>query len=82
MSPLNESLKLGIASLKKTITKANAPDGELWPSSADVGFRHVDFPLILNSDFTVIIPIDFILIIPGRYGGQNLDLLLGWEAGK
>jgi hypothetical protein len=75
MSLLNNSLKLGIASLKKPITKVHlVPDAELWPNSADVGFRH--------SDFTVIIPIDFALIIPGRYGAQNLDLLLGWEAGK
>ena len=78
MSPLNKSLKLGIASLKKPITKANPPDGELWPSFADVGFRHVDFSLIL-SDFTVIFPIDFTLIM-GRYSAQNLDLLLGWKA--
>jgi hypothetical protein len=57
MSPLNKSLKLGIASLKKPTTKANPPDGELWPSFAEVGFRH--------SDFTVIIPIDFVVIILG-----------------
>jgi hypothetical protein len=82
MSPLDESLKLGIASHKKPITKAHLPDVELWPSSADVGFRHVDFPLILNSGFTVIIPFDFTLIIPRRYGAQNLDLLLDWQAGK
>jgi len=81
MSPLNKSLKLGIASLKKPITKANPPDGELWPSFADVGFRHVDLPLILSTDFTVIIPVDFTLIM-GRYSVQNLDHLLRWEAGK
>ena len=38
--------------------------------------------LVINSDFTVIIPIDFILIISGHCGAQNLDLLLGWKAGK
>jgi len=81
MSPLNESLKLRIASLKKPITKAHLPDVELWPSSADVGFPHDGFMMSLHSDFTVIVPIDFTLIM-GRYSVQNLDHLLRWEAGK
>jgi hypothetical protein len=74
MSPFDESLKLGITSLKKPITKAHLPDVELWPSSADVGFPHDGFVMVLNSDFTVIVPIDFTLIM-GRYSVQNLDLL-------
>jgi hypothetical protein len=64
MSLLNKSLKQGIASPKKPITKAHLPNGEVWPSSADVSFRHVVFLLIISTDFPVIISIDSKLIPP------------------
>jgi len=82
MRVLNKPLDFRVISLKKTITKTHVnPDAELWPTSADVGF-HVEFMLILHSRFMMITRIDFALINPGRYGAQNLDLLLGRERGK